>query len=63
MRQSVLHGAAHLHRVHPASDGGEGGDVGEVVHGQDAVGLAVVLLRDAAEPDGRKTESKKVLKT
>lgn len=49
----VLHGVAHLYRIHPASDGGEGGDVSEVVHGQDALSFAVVLFRDAAEPDRR----------
>lgn len=44
------HPKAHLYGVHPSSDGGEGSGVSEVVHGQDAVSFAVVLLRDAAEP-------------
>lgn len=45
------HPKAHLYGVHPSSDGGEGSGVSEVIHGQDAVSFAVVLLRDAAEPE------------
>lgn len=37
--------------MHPSSDGGEGGGLSQVVHGEDAVRFAVVLLGDAAEPE------------
>lgn len=41
---------AHLHGVHPSPHRGEGGGLSQVVHGQDAVGFAVVLLSDAVKP-------------
>lgn len=53
--QTVLHvfpsPPAHLHRVHPSSHSGEGGGVSEVIHGEDTVSFAEVLLSDASKPE------------
>lgn len=58
--KSVSHGRANLYRIHPASDGGEGGDISQVVHGQDALSLAIVLLCDAAESNRREKRDKEI---
>lgn len=55
LAQTVLHvfpsPPAHLHRVHPSSHSGEGGGVSEVIHGEDTVSFAEVLLSDASKPE------------
>lgn len=52
IQPSMTSPPAHLHRVHPSSHRCEGGGVSYVIHGKDAIGLSVVLLCDAAKPEG-----------